>query len=203
MRGDLELRGADDIRLFTYVTVIFLPVGFATGIFSMSDTPSRHTFISMAVTAVVALLVTVIALTNAQILGDKIVGPILRISRKALYSSVGQPLRIMYSEFKIWLRPCIYCFGRYIYFPLVNYCTRSDSVVQLMEEYSRELFKEADDPSAWENAHENYQEYREKMEAKKEKDPDRTIAEKLAQWLRVLFGVDKATIGTVYTPKSS
>lgn len=156
MRGDLELRGADDIRLFTYVTVIFLPVGFATGIFSMSDTPSSHTLICMAITAVVALLVTVIALTNAKSLDNKVVGPILRSSRKSLYSSVGRPLRIIYSALKIRFRPCIYYFGRYVYFPIMNRYKNSNLVMELMEEFGRELFDMADSLSPWEHAYEDY-----------------------------------------------
>lgn len=139
MRGDLELRGADDIRLFTYVTVVFLPVGFATGIFSMSDTPSTHILIRMVITAVVALLVTVIALTNAKTLDNKIVGPILRSARRTLYSSVGRPLRIIYSALKIQFRPCIY-FARYVYFPFMNKYTGSGLVMELMEEIGRELY---------------------------------------------------------------
>lgn len=65
MRNDLDQRGANDIRLFTYVTVVFLPVGFATSVFSMSGAPSGHT---LHHTAIIALLVTFIALVNARIL---------------------------------------------------------------------------------------------------------------------------------------
>lgn len=89
MRSDLELRGADDIRLFTYATVVFLPIGFATGVFSISDAPSSHTLICIIITAAIALLVTVMALTNAKTLYKEIVSPILRSSRRILYSSVG------------------------------------------------------------------------------------------------------------------
>jgi hypothetical protein len=159
MRAEFELRGAesaDDIRLFTYVTVVFLPVGFATGIFSMSDTPSGHTLISMVVTAVVALLITFMAVINAKSLNDKVVGPVLRNSRKTLYSSVGRPLKIIYSALKIWLHPCIYYFGRYIYFPVMNQYTSSSLMMELTEELSRELFEMADGVSPWEHAYEAY-----------------------------------------------
>ncbi|PTB54328.1 hypothetical protein M431DRAFT_555750 [Trichoderma harzianum CBS 226.95] len=67
-RSDWEMRTTNDVRLFTYVTVVFLPTSFATGVFSMSKTPSRHMLFSMMVTAVVALLVTTIALVNAKTL---------------------------------------------------------------------------------------------------------------------------------------
>lgn len=44
IRNDLNLRGSDDIRLFTYITV--LPVGIATSVFSMSEPPSAIIFAS-------------------------------------------------------------------------------------------------------------------------------------------------------------
>ncbi|KAM0321174.1 hypothetical protein ACHAPQ_009629 [Fusarium lateritium] len=56
MRMSLEQRRADDIQRFTYVTVVFLPLGFATGVYSMSDLPSNRTLYSMVATAVAALL---------------------------------------------------------------------------------------------------------------------------------------------------
>ncbi|KAF5011725.1 hypothetical protein FDECE_2185 [Fusarium decemcellulare] len=48
MRSDLDQRRADDIQRFTYVTVVFLPMGFATGVF------------------IAALIVTGILLLNAK-----------------------------------------------------------------------------------------------------------------------------------------
>ncbi|KAL7912207.1 hypothetical protein GGI35DRAFT_444719 [Trichoderma velutinum] len=76
MRNDLDTKSNVDIRLFTYVTVVFLPVSFATGVFSMSGAPTRELLGSMASTACVALLVTVIALLNAKVLGAELFGPI-------------------------------------------------------------------------------------------------------------------------------
>lgn len=66
LREDLNLRGAEDIRFFTYVTVVFLPLGFAASIFSMSDAPPKTVLASMVVTAAVALLLTMFALINAK-----------------------------------------------------------------------------------------------------------------------------------------
>ncbi|EFX03559.1 hypothetical protein CMQ_487 [Grosmannia clavigera kw1407] len=66
-RNDLSLRGAENIRFFTYVTVVFLPLGFAVSIFSMADTePGHHMLVNMVVCAVVALALTTIALVNAK-----------------------------------------------------------------------------------------------------------------------------------------
>lgn len=62
IREELHLRGAERTRYFTYVTVVFLPLGFATGIFSTSGTPSGLTAVWIVVAAVVALLLTVLAL---------------------------------------------------------------------------------------------------------------------------------------------
>ncbi|KAK0371767.1 hypothetical protein CLIM01_10878 [Colletotrichum limetticola] len=62
MRNDLEQRRANDIQKFTYVTVVFLPLGFATGVFSMSGTP----LVSMVFTAIVSLVVTALMLGVTQ-----------------------------------------------------------------------------------------------------------------------------------------
>ncbi|KAL7945803.1 hypothetical protein V8C42DRAFT_321611 [Trichoderma barbatum] len=66
-RSYWEIRTTNDVGLFTYVTVVFLPTSFAIGVFSMNGIPSKHTLLYMIVTAVVALLVTAIALVNAKI----------------------------------------------------------------------------------------------------------------------------------------
>ncbi|KAF5871778.1 uncharacterized protein Bfra_008802 [Botrytis fragariae] len=66
IRNDLSLQGSENIRFFTYVTVVFLPLGFATGIFSMSGAPDGKVLGSMAACAVVALFLTVLALLNAK-----------------------------------------------------------------------------------------------------------------------------------------
>ncbi|WYZ44183.1 hypothetical protein EsH8_VII_000619 [Colletotrichum jinshuiense] len=66
VRDDLSLRGAENIRFFTYVTVVFLPLGFAASIFSMSDAPPDNVLIPMVICSVVALVVTVVALSNAK-----------------------------------------------------------------------------------------------------------------------------------------
>ena len=74
-RGELELRDAENIGLFTYVTVVFLPISFATGLFSMSEAPSTKVGLSMLVTALAALTATAVALFNAKLLAQGIIGP--------------------------------------------------------------------------------------------------------------------------------
>lgn len=72
IREELSLRGAEDTRYFTYVTVVFLPLGFATSIFSTSGTTQGLTSVWMAVAAVIALLLTGTALHyNQQIANVK------------------------------------------------------------------------------------------------------------------------------------
>ncbi|KAL3305289.1 mg2+ transporter zinc transport protein [Colletotrichum asianum] len=62
MQSDLDLRRSEDIKRFTYVTVVFLPLGFATGIFSTSGSPAGTTLVHMTLTAIATLTTTVIAL---------------------------------------------------------------------------------------------------------------------------------------------
>jgi Mg2+ and Co2+ transporter CorA len=62
----LDQQRADDIKRFTYVTVIFLPLGFSTGLFSMSRAPGSLTLAYMIATAVSALLITAIILLNSE-----------------------------------------------------------------------------------------------------------------------------------------
>jgi hypothetical protein len=66
MRMSLEQRRADDIQRFTYVTVVFLPLGFATGVYSMSELPSSRTLYSMVATAIAALFITMVLLYNSS-----------------------------------------------------------------------------------------------------------------------------------------
>lgn len=75
MREDIDFRGSQNINLFTYVTVVFLPLGFATGIFSMSEAPGRFTLELMVATAMVALSITFLALVNAKHLDKYMVRP--------------------------------------------------------------------------------------------------------------------------------
>lgn len=66
LHNEMELRRAGNIRQFTYVTVVFLPLGFATGLFSMSGAPATGTIGGMTSTAVVALAITVLLLSHPR-----------------------------------------------------------------------------------------------------------------------------------------
>ncbi|KAL1848018.1 hypothetical protein VTK73DRAFT_10214 [Phialemonium thermophilum] len=67
-REQLSFQSNQSIMSFTYVTVIFLPLGFAASIFSMSETPGPALIAHMAVSALVALAITVVVLVNARML---------------------------------------------------------------------------------------------------------------------------------------
>ncbi|KAL1617225.1 hypothetical protein SLS56_011088 [Neofusicoccum ribis] len=80
IREDISFRGSENINLFTYVTVVFVPLGFGSAIFSMGDPPTTEILGYMILTSIIALVVTVIALANARSLGNKIVRPVISLS---------------------------------------------------------------------------------------------------------------------------
>ena len=61
-------RSAEDVRLFTYVTIIFLPLSFSSSLFSMQGAPSTGTTSSMIQTTIVALSLTLLLLSNLKLL---------------------------------------------------------------------------------------------------------------------------------------
>lgn len=67
-REELSFRSSQNIASFTYVTIVFLPLGFAASVFSMNGYPSTDWVASMVVIAVVTLAITVVALANAKML---------------------------------------------------------------------------------------------------------------------------------------
>ncbi|KAF2816937.1 uncharacterized protein BDZ99DRAFT_564758 [Mytilinidion resinicola] len=72
-RDELNYESAENVRFFTYVTVIFLPLGFATGIFSMNAAPGKKTLNGMVITAIITVIVTIIVLT--------LIRPVLTVTR--------------------------------------------------------------------------------------------------------------------------
>jgi hypothetical protein len=65
-RNELSFQSAVDVQVFTYVTAIFLPLGFATGLFSMNGAPGGVTLWAMAITAVVTLALTLFLTMNTR-----------------------------------------------------------------------------------------------------------------------------------------
>jgi predicted membrane channel-forming protein YqfA (hemolysin III family) len=58
IRSKKSLKEAENITVFTYVTVFFLPVGLAVSVFSMNGTPDHKVVTYMVITATVAFLIT-------------------------------------------------------------------------------------------------------------------------------------------------
>lgn len=67
IRADLEANREQNIRYFTYVTVIFLPLGFASSFYSMNGAPSNDLIISLAEFAAAAFAVTASLLLTAGV----------------------------------------------------------------------------------------------------------------------------------------
>ncbi|KAF2248572.1 hypothetical protein BU26DRAFT_596557 [Trematosphaeria pertusa] len=74
IREDINFRGSQNINLFTYVTVVFLPLGFATGLLSMSGAPDHALLMNLVTLSLGALGITLFALLNAEA-GKAIVTP--------------------------------------------------------------------------------------------------------------------------------
>lgn len=58
----------EDVRLSTYITIIFLPLSFSSSLFSMQATPSGSIISVMVPTTVIALAVTILVLSNMKVL---------------------------------------------------------------------------------------------------------------------------------------
>jgi hypothetical protein len=82
LREDINFRGSQSINLFTYVTVVFLPLGFATGLLSMSGVPGYSLLMHLVTLALAALGITLFALLNAPV-GKALVTPLTRVYRQA------------------------------------------------------------------------------------------------------------------------
>ncbi|KAF3024314.1 hypothetical protein E8E14_013769 [Neopestalotiopsis sp. 37M] len=65
IREETTFRSSENIKFFTYVTVVFLPLGFASSIFSMSAVPEEDMIRRMAATAIIALMITILAIVSA------------------------------------------------------------------------------------------------------------------------------------------
>ncbi|KIV93221.1 hypothetical protein, variant [Exophiala mesophila] len=64
------------VQLFTYATVVFLPLGFSSSLFSMGGPPSKPTILAFVVTVVVVGVVTAMSLMNAQIIAWVVTRPL-------------------------------------------------------------------------------------------------------------------------------
>lgn len=89
IRDDRELRRNENIRYFTYVTIIFLPLSFATSFYSMNGPPASELLISLIKFAAGALAVTVGLLASAKTLFlaiDFLAVPLRQMRSKAKFA---------------------------------------------------------------------------------------------------------------------
>lgn len=85
IRDDLEIKREENIRYFTYVTVIFLPLGFAASFYSMNGAPEHALIISLVEFAAAAFAVTITLLFCAKAVfatTDIVLGPLERIAKE-------------------------------------------------------------------------------------------------------------------------
>ncbi|KAL9034384.1 MAG: hypothetical protein Q9180_005438 [Flavoplaca navasiana] len=75
-------QSAEDVRLFTYVTIFFVPLSFSSSLFSMGGAPERSTISVMIPTTMIALAITIFALVNIKVLDRN-----LRLARKKIGES--------------------------------------------------------------------------------------------------------------------
>ncbi|KAI9731370.1 MAG: hypothetical protein M1834_005275 [Cirrosporium novae-zelandiae] len=59
---------AEDVKLFTCATVVFLPLSFSSSLFSMAGSPASSTLVTFIVTTAIALSVTILILFNIKTL---------------------------------------------------------------------------------------------------------------------------------------
>lgn len=67
IRDAQEFHQNENVRYFTYATVIFLPLGFAASFFSMSGVPDHAIVVSLVQFAVAALAVTIAILLSVRL----------------------------------------------------------------------------------------------------------------------------------------
>lgn len=65
-QSELDAKREQNIAYFTYVTIIFLPLGFATSFFSMNGAPTNDLTVSLAKFSAAAFAVTAVLLFSAR-----------------------------------------------------------------------------------------------------------------------------------------
>lgn len=88
-RDNLSFESSEHVRFFTYVTVVFLPMGFATALFSMSAAPAGKIVREMVKVALISLMVTVVVLACAR----NLVGILVNI-----VGIFGKPVRFLFNN---------------------------------------------------------------------------------------------------------
>ncbi|KAI4094561.1 MAG: hypothetical protein LQ339_007436 [Xanthoria mediterranea] len=78
-----SFQSARNVRLFTYVTIIFLPLSFSSSLFSMQGAPASNVISVMVPTTGVALALTIFVLANMKSLDRNINFLVYRINASA------------------------------------------------------------------------------------------------------------------------
>lgn len=124
IRGDINFTGSQNIQLFTYVTVVFLPLGFATGIFSTNGPPTLSTIQGLYKVALIAFSLTVFVLINAKV-GRLVVSPVITVCRwigdwilfalvRPVYGTFAFAYQLIkYIIFHTCMRPFIWAFYKW------------------------------------------------------------------------------------------
>lgn len=104
LSADLSLREArvstqssEDVRLFTYVTIIFLPLSFSSSLFSMQGLPENPVVNTFIILTTCALCITLLILVNLKTI-SRISG---RVTAKVL-TNVRQRMQTSFQDF--WQR---------------------------------------------------------------------------------------------------
>lgn len=80
-RNDLSFQSAENIRYFTYITAVFLPLGFGAAAMSTSEVPGGKMALNMFIAAVIVFVPTVLALAY----GPKVSNEMRRMLRPTLW----------------------------------------------------------------------------------------------------------------------
>jgi hypothetical protein len=95
IREDISFRGSQNINLFTYVTIVFLPLGFATGALSMNGLPDHDLLMKLVYLSLAAFGLTLFALLNAR--SVKLILPLFlrfpqRLATNVAFHFVAKPI---------------------------------------------------------------------------------------------------------------
>lgn len=99
LREDINFCGSQNINLFTYVTVVFLPLGFVTGVLSMSGPPEHALLVNLVNLSLAALAITLVLLLHAKLF-KAIITPIVHV-----YFVFPKLLKL--AMFKAFVKPLI------------------------------------------------------------------------------------------------
>lgn len=93
IRSDRALREAENVRLFTYVTVFFLPLGLSSSLFGMGQIPERKVIVTMIITTLIAFIVTFLVLYFT--FSEKFAARAEEILHKPMTKALRERLKLM------------------------------------------------------------------------------------------------------------